>query len=215
MLLGKKAMTNPDSILNIIDITLPTKFCLVKAMVFPVVMYGCESWTIKKAECKGELMLLNWVLEKTLESPLDCKEIKPVNLKGNQSWIFIGRPDAEAEAPIVWPPDAKNWLTRKDPNAGKDWRREEKGMKKGKIAGWHHQLNDHEFVWTPEVGVGQGGLACWDSWGCKELDMTERLIWSDTLTIWSSNFAPWYLPQRNLKFSSVQFHIHTWPLEKP
>jgi len=125
LLLGRKVMSNLDSILKSRDITLPTKVRLVKAMVFPVVMYRCgwykESWVPK-----------NWcfwsvVLEKTLESPLDCKEIQPVHPKGDQSWIFIGRTDAEAETPILWPPDAKNWLIRKDPDAGKDWRWEEKG----------------------------------------------------------------------------------------
>ena len=129
LLFGRKAMTNLDSLLKSRSITLPTKVRLVKAMVFPVVMYGWESWTV---------ILESWalkngcfwtvVLEKTLESPLDCKGIKPVNPKGNQSWIFIGRTDAEAEAPILWPLDVKNWLTGKDPDARKDWRQEEKGM---------------------------------------------------------------------------------------
>ena len=117
LLLGRKVMTNLDSILKSRDITLPAKVCLV--MVFPVVMYGCESWTIKKLSTK-ELMLLNCGVGKTLESVLDCKEIQPVHPKGNQSWIFIGRTDAEAETPILWPPDVKNWLTGKDPDAGKD-----------------------------------------------------------------------------------------------
>ena len=123
-------MTNLDSILKSRDITLPTKVCLVKAMVFPVVMYGCESWTIKKNWCFWIV-----VLEKILESPLDCKEIKPVNPKGNQSWIFIGRTDAEAETPILWPPDMKNWLIWKDSDAGKDWRQEEKGMTEDEMVG--------------------------------------------------------------------------------
>ena len=127
LLLGKIAITKQDSILKRRDITLPIKIRLVKAMVFPVVMYGCESWTIKKAE------LWNWsfwtvVLEKTLESPLDCKEIQPIHPKGNQSWIFIRRTDAEAETPILCSPDAKNWLTGKDPYAGQGWRWEEKGI---------------------------------------------------------------------------------------
>ena len=126
------------------DITLPTEVCLVKTMVFPVVMYGCESWTRKIWELK------NWrfwtlVLEKTLENPLDCKEIQLVHPKGDQSWIFIGRIDAEAETPILWLPDAKNWLIWKDPGAGKDWRWEEKGMIEDELVGWHHWLNGHEF----------------------------------------------------------------------
>ena len=120
LLLGRKVMTNLDSIIKSRDITLPVKVPLVKAMIFPVVMYGCESWTIKKAERQRIV-----VLEKTLESPLDCKEIQPVHPKGNQSWIFTGRTDAEAETPIVWPPDAKKQLMGKDPDGGKDWRQEE------------------------------------------------------------------------------------------
>ena len=137
LLLGRKVMTNLDSILKSRNITLPTKVRLVKAMVFPVVMYGCESWTIKKAEHQRIDGFELW-LEKTLESPLDCKEIQPVNSKGNQSWIFIGMTDAEAETPILWPPDVKNWLIGKDPDAGKDWRWEEKGSTEDEMFGWHH-----------------------------------------------------------------------------
>ena len=138
-------MTNIDSILKSRDITLPTKVCLVKAMVFPVVMYGCESWTIKKAECQKNWCFWTLVLEKTLESLLDCKEIKSVHPKGDQSWVFIGRTDAEAETPILWPPDVKSWLIGKDPDAGKDWRWEEKGTAEDEIVGCHHWLNGHEF----------------------------------------------------------------------
>ena len=119
-------MTNLDSILRSRDITLPTKIHLVKAMVYPGVMYGCESWTIKKAEC-WRIEAFELVLEKILESPLDSKDIKLVHPKGNQSWVFTGRTDAEDEAPIFWPPDAKNWLIGKDSDVGKDWRQEEKG----------------------------------------------------------------------------------------
>ena len=115
----------------------------------------------------------NWcfqtvVLEKTLESPLNSKEIKPVNHKGNQPWIFIGRTDAETETPVLWPPDEKSWLIWKDLDAGKDWGQEEKGMTKDEMAGWHHWLNGHEFEWTPGVGDGQGGLVCCSPWGQKE-----------------------------------------------
>ena len=130
-----------------------------------------ESWAQK-----------NWcfwtvVLEKTIGSPLDCKEIKPVNPKGNQLWIFIGR--TEAEALTLWPPNVKSWLIWKDPDAGKDWRWEEKGKTEDEMFGWHHQLNGHGFGWTPGVVDEQGGLACCGSWGRKELDTTEWLIWSD------------------------------------
>ena len=119
----------------------------------------------------------NWcfptvVLEKTLESPLDSKEIKPVNPKGNQPWIFIGRTDAEAEAPILWPPDAKSWLTGKDPGGGKDWGLDEKGMTEDEIVGWHNQLNGHDFGWTRGDSEGQGSLTCYSPWGCKESDTT-------------------------------------------
>ena len=126
----------------------------------------------------------NWcfwtvVLEKTLEGPLDYKEIKPGNPKGNQSWIFICRTDAEAEAPIFWPPDAKNWLSGKDPDAGNDWRQEEKGMTEDEMVGWHHQLDGHEFEQALGVGERQGNLACFSPWGRKESDTTERLNWTD------------------------------------
>ena len=115
------------------------------------------------------------MLEKTLESPLDCKEIKQVNPKGNQSWIFTGRTDAKAETPIVWPSDVKNWLLGKNPNAGKDWRQEEKGTTEDEMAGWHHLLNEREFEQAPGVGDGQGSLVCCSPWACKELDMTDWL----------------------------------------
>ena len=113
-------MTNLDSILKRRDITLPTKVCLVKAMVFPVVMYGCESWTVKKGECRKIDAFELWCWRRLFESPLDCKEIQPVHPKGDQSWVFIGRTDAEAEGPILWPPDGKSGLIEKDPDAGKD-----------------------------------------------------------------------------------------------
>ena len=144
LLLGRKVMTTLDRILKSRDITLPTKICLVKAMIFPVVIYGWESWTIKKAECWKIDVFELWCW-RILESPLDCKEIKPLHPKRNQSWILIGRTDAEAETSILWPPDAKNQLIGKDPDAGKDWRQEEKGITEDDIVGWHHQLNGHEF----------------------------------------------------------------------
>ena len=144
--------------------------------------YGFSSSHVRMWELdhKEGWELKNWcfwivVLEKILESPFNSKEIKLVNPKGNQSWIFIGRTDAEVEAPILWPPDAKNWLIGKDPDAGKDWRQEEKGMTEDELVGWHHRLNGHEFEQAPRVHDGQGSLACWGPWGCKELDTTERL----------------------------------------
>ena len=126
-------------------------------------------------------VLKNWcfwtlVLKK---SPLDCKEIQPVNSKGNQSWIFIRQTEADAETPILWPPDVKNWLIGKDPNAGKDWGQDEKGMTEDEMVGWHPRLNGHEFEQALAVGDGQGNLACCSPWGRKESDMTERLNWTE------------------------------------
>ena len=138
-------------------------------------------WKLDREE---SWMLKNWcfwtvVLENTLESPLDSKKIKPVNPEGNQSWIFIGRTDGEAEAQILWPPDVKNWLTGKSPNTKKDWRREEKGMTEDEMVGWHHGLDGHEFEQVPGVGDGQGSLACYSPWGHKESDMPEWLNWTE------------------------------------
>ena len=121
-----------------------------------------------------------WTVQlKTLESPLDCKEIQPVHPKWNQSWIFIGRTDAETETPILWTPDGKNWLMWKDPDAGEDWRWDEKGTTEDEIVGWNHQLEGHEFEQAPGVGDGQGGLACCSPWGRKKSDMTEQLNWTE------------------------------------
>ena len=173
LLLGRKAMTNLDSILKNRNITLLTKVHLVKAMVF----FSSHMW-MWELDYKESWALKNWrfwtvVLEKTLESPLDCKENKPVNPKGNQSWIFIGRTDAEA--PILWPPDAKSQHIRKDPDAGKDWRQEEKGTTEDEMVGWHHQLNGHEFEQAPGDSEGQGNLVRFSPWGRKGLDMTDQL----------------------------------------
>ena len=178
LLLGRKAMTHIDSILKSRDVTLPTKVHLVKAIVFPVVRLDVrvgykESWVPK-----------NWcfwtvVLEKTLDSPLDYKEIQLVHSKGDQPWDFFGRNDAKAETPVLWPPHAKSWLIGKDSDAGRDWGQEEKGTTEDEMAGWHHWLDECEFEWTPGVGDGQGGLACCHSWCRKELDMTERLNWTE------------------------------------
>ena len=129
------------------------------------------------------------VVEKTLESPLDYMEIQLVHPKGDQSWVFIGRTDVEAETPILWSSDAKSWLIWKDPDAGKDWGQEEKGTTEDDMVGWHHRLNGHGFGWTPGVGDGQGGLACCGSWGCKESDTTEQLKWTaQIVTCWWQNW---------------------------
>ena len=173
-------MTKLDSILKSRDVTLPTKVHLVEAMVFPGIMYGCESWTIKKAECRRTDAFEQWCWRRLL-SPLDWKEIQPVHPEGDQSWVFTGRTDAEAETPILWPPHAKSLLIGKDPDAGRDWGQEEKGATEDEMAGWHHRLDAHEFEETLGVGDRQGGLACCSSWGCKELDTTEWLNW---LTDW-------------------------------
>ena len=134
-------MTNLDSIFKSRDITLPTKVPLVKTVVFPVVMYGCENWTVSAKE----LMLLNCGVGEDLEIPLDCKEIQPVHPKGDQSWVFIGRTDAKAETPILWPPHGTSFLIGKDPDAGRVWGQEEKGTTEDDMAGWHHRFNGHEF----------------------------------------------------------------------
>ena len=134
-----------DSIFKSIGITLPTKVRLVKAMVFPVVMYGCESWTVKESWAPKNWCFWTVVLETTLESPLDCKEIKPVNPKVNQSRIFIGRTSLDAEAPILWPPDTNSRLIGKDPDAGKDWRQKEEGAAEDELVRQHHQLNGHDL----------------------------------------------------------------------
>ena len=174
---------NIDSILKTRDITLPTKVPLIKAVVFSsshVWMWELdyrESWASKNWCC--------WtvVLEKTLERSLDCKEIQPVHPRGDQSWIFIGRADAKAETPILWPLDAKSWLIWKDPDARKDRGQEEKGTTEDELVGRHHQLNGHMFEWTLGVDDGQGGLACCSPWGHKELDMTDQLNWSEQFSM--------------------------------
>ena len=167
LLLGRKAMTNLDSMLKSRDITdkgpSSQSYDFSSSHVRMWELDHKESWAPK-----------NWclwtvVLEKTLESPLDCKEIKQVHPKGNQSWIFIGRTDAKPEAPILWPPDAKKWLTGKGPDAGKDWRQEEKGRTEDEMAGWHHWLDEHEFEQAPGVGDGQRSLVCCSPRSHKEL----------------------------------------------
>ena len=137
-----------------------------------------ESWVLKNRR------FWTVVLEKTLESPFDCKEIKPVHPKGDQSWMFNGRTDVEAETPILWPPDGKSWLIWKDPDAGKDWRQEEKGMTEDEMIGWNHPLNGHEFEQALEDDKGQGSLVCCSPWGHKELDTTEWLNNRKYILVW-------------------------------
>ena len=140
-------------------------------------MYGCESWTVKKAEGQRIDAFELWCW-RSLLSPLDCK-IKLEHPKGDQSWVFIGRTDVEAETPILWPPHAKSWLIWKDPDAAKDWGQEEKGTTEDEMVKWHHQLDGHEFEQALGFGDGQGSLACCSPWGRKELDTTERLNWTE------------------------------------
>ena len=164
-------MTNLDSIFKSRDITLPTKVRLAKAWM----------WEL---DCKEGWAPKNWcfwtvVLEKTLESPLDCKEIQPVHSEGDQPWDFFGRNDAKAETPVLWPPHVKSWLIGKDFDAGRDWGQEEKGAAEDEMAGWHHALDGRESEWTPGDGDEQGGLACCHSWGREESDTTELLNWTE------------------------------------
>ena len=184
LLLGRKVMTNLDSIFKSRNVTLPTKVHLVKAMVFPMVMYGCESWTVKKAErwridafelwCWRRLLTVPWTALRSKQSIL--REISPgcslegliLKLKLQYFNIFS---------------DEKSWFTGKDPDAGKDWKQEEKGTMEDEMVGWHHWLNQYEFEQAPGVGDGQGSLACCGSWGCKESDRTEQLNWTESFSI--------------------------------
>ena len=154
-------------------------------------MYGCESWTVKKAEHWRTDAFELWCWSRLLRVPWTAR--RSVNPKGNQSWIFIGRTDAEAETPILGPPDAKNWLTGKDPDAGKDWRQEEKEMTEDEMVGWHHWLNGHEFEQATGVGDGQGSLECCSPWGRKELDTTEWLNWTEQNSWWVGLEVPSYI----------------------
>ena len=174
LLLGRKAMTNLDSLLKSRDLTLPTEVCLVESMVCPVVMYGCESWTVKKAERRRidafelwcwRLLRVPWTGDPTIHP------------KGNQSWIFIGRTDAEAETPILWPPDTKNWLIWKDPDARKDCRQDEKGMTEGEMVGWHHRLNGHEFDYLWKLAMDR------EAWHAADHGFAKSQNWVTTLNI--------------------------------
>ena len=177
LLLGRKAVTNLDSVLKnrhyFVD-----KGPSSQSYGFSS-SHGCESFIIKQAECQRIDAFELWYWRRLLESPLDCKEIQPVSPKRNQFWIFIWRTHAEAEAPILWPADAKNWLICKDPNAGKDWRWQEKGMTEDDMVGWHHCFDGHEFEQALGVGDGQGRLVCCSPCGCKESDMIEQLEWME------------------------------------
>ena len=170
-------MINLDSIVKSRDITLPTR------SIQSNYGFSCSHVWMWKLDYKERWAPKNWcfwtVVLETFESPLDCKEIQPVHPKGNQSWIFIGRTDAVAETPILWPPDVKNWLIGKDHDAGKDGRQEEKRMTEDEMVGWHHQLHRHEFVQALGVGDGQGSLACCSPWGRKESDTSELLNWTE------------------------------------
>ena len=183
LLLGIKVVTNLDSLLKSRHyFTNKCPFCQNYGFSSSHVQMLDYTWEL---DYKESWVPMNWcfwtvVLEETLESPLDCKEIQPVHPKGNQSWIFNGRADAEAEAPILWPPDVKNLLIWKDPDARKDWR-QEKGSTEDRMVGWHHQLNRHEFELTLGFGDGQEGLACCSPWGCQESDMAERLNWTELI----------------------------------
>ena len=175
LLLGRKAMINLDSILKSRDITLPTKVHLIMAMVFPVILYGCESWTIKKAEHRRIDAFELWCWRRPLRIPWTAR-------RSNQSILKEISPEYSLEGlmlklklPILWPPDAKNWLIGKDPDAGKNWRWEKKGTTEDETVGWHHWPDGHEFEQALAVGDGQGGLACCSPWGHKESDITEWL----------------------------------------
>ena len=164
-------------------------------------------------DCEESWAPKNWcfwtvVLEKTLESPLDCKEIQPVHSEGYQLWDFFGRTDAKAETPVLWPLHVKSWLIGKDSDAGRDWGQEDKGVTEDEMAGWHHWLDGRESEWTPGVGDGQGGLACCDSWGHKESDTTERLNWTEgyrNMNVFNSLWRRWFW-LRNERYFSLSLH---------
>ena len=171
LLLGRKTMTNLDSILKSRDITLSKKVRLVKAMVFPVVMCGCDSWTIKRAYCQIIGAFEPWCWRRLLRVPWTARRSNKSILR-TSTLNNHGRTDAEGEALILWPPDMKSWLIGKDPDAGKDWGQEKKGATEDKMVGWHHRHNEHESEQAQRDSEGQGSLACDSSWGCKELDLT-------------------------------------------
>ena len=205
LLLGRKAMTSLDSIFKKQRHYFANKGSSSHG-------YGFSSshlwmWELDYKESWAPKNWCFWtvVLEKTLESPLDCKEIQPVHPKGDESWVFIGRTDVEAETPILWPPDMKSWLIWKDPDAGKDWGQEEKGMTEDEMVGGHHRLNGHGFGWTPGAGYGQGGLVCCGSRSRKESDTTERLNWK---LMFSLVWLIFWVVQVNLSVYWLQWSHH-------
>ena len=182
LLLGRKVMTNLDSIFKSRD------YFANKGSSSQGYGFSSGHVWMWELDCEEGWAPKNWwfwtvVLEKTLESSLDCKEIQPVHSEGDQPWDFFGWKDANAETPVLWPPHAKSWLIGKDSDSGRDWGQEEKGTTEDEMAGWHHWLSGRESEWTLGVGDGQGGLACCNSWGCKELDTTERLNWTDLIQL--------------------------------
>ena len=177
LLFGRKAMTNLNSMFKSRDSTLRTKVHLVKSTVFPVVTFGCKSWTIKKAEHTRIDGFKLWCWRRLLRGPWTARRSN--NPKGSQPRTFIGRTDAEAEAPILWPPNINSWLIRKDPDAGKDWRQEEKGMAEDEMVGWHHQLNGHKFEQAPGYSEEQGSLVC-----CSPRGSQSRTRPSQTQQLW-------------------------------
>ena len=179
LLLGRKVMTNLDSIWESRDITLPTKVRLVKAMVFPAVMYGCESWTVKKAECQRIDAFELWCWRRLLRVPWTARRSSQSILEEISPGCSLEGLMLKLKTPILWPPHAKSWLIGKDSDAGRDWGQEEKGTTEDEMAGWHHRLVGHEFEWTPWIGDGHGGLVHCSSWGCKESDTTEWLNWTE------------------------------------
>ena len=198
-------MTSIDSIFKSSDTTLLTKVHLSQGYGF-----SCGHVWMWELDCEDGWAQKNlgfWtvVFEKTLESPLDCKEIQPVHSEADQPWDFFGRNYANAETPVLWPLHAKSWLIRKGSDAGRDWGQEEKGTTKDKMAGWHHRLNGCESEWTPGAGDGQGGLACCDSWGRKESDTTEQLNWTELKERESTSRFFFFIGSRLMSHSQCSF----------